>query len=252
MSAIVFTGTKGGVGVTTLAVNVAASMSRRGHTRLLSIGDGRDWSLHLRALANRTIGRVPASWTPAGASNEPFWTDAVLLGETLEVAAIVDGDLVSVDHLAIARDAIEASEEAVVVVDAGPVRAARALGLAPGGVLVNVIGADAVSLTAALNWRKTLTAYEENRSAWTVLHVLNLVDPRRPLCRDLEAIAMEALGEDLVVRMRTDASVANAVADGALIADHAPDSQTALDLAALVSRLDPRPEVAVIAEPLSA
>ena len=122
----------------------------------------------------------------------------------------------------------------------------RVMSLCPIGVHVRVVGADAVSMTAAIQQRDAFDESVAGNEGWSHYYLLNMIDPRRQLCRDLEAIAQEAFGGSLLARLRFDASVSNAAADGQLVADHAPHCQAAGDLNLLTDKIEAlAPDVSV-------
>ena len=75
MTVIVFSGVKGGVGTSTVAINIAGQMASREATRLLSTSDASDWSLHLRGLFARKDLNLPKSWSPATETSD-VWEKA--------------------------------------------------------------------------------------------------------------------------------------------------------------------------------
>ena len=68
-------------------------------------------------------------------------------------------------------------------------------------------------------------------------YVLNQVDPRRQLCRDVLALSRDVLGEALYGMVHQDEAVAEAAACQLTVLDYAPDSVASQDVMAIASRV---------------
>lgn len=226
MSLIILSSPKGGVGVTTLAAHLAAHYARHCETFLLGLGHGRDFELHFRNLFERD----PAP--DAQQDDENPWKNAHSAGGLHVLskpftAGVLTDALVGPAHRG----------EGVVIVDAPSMPLEVAQRFAEGGHLVCVLGADAVSLDAALRVTHVHPANDGPSSFGDTSFVLNKIDPRRQLCRDVEAIAQEGFKQGLVGRIRFDAHVPDAVAQGLLVDDFAASAQAVRDIADLAERL---------------
>ena len=105
------------------------------------------------------------------------------------------------------------------------------------GIVIRVLRADAACLSHVLQARSRFDENVGNFDGWRQFYILNFVDPRRQLCRDIESIAQEALGESLLFSFRFDACVPDAVADGQLVSDYSPHSQATSDFSQFADRL---------------
>jgi hypothetical protein len=203
--------------------------------------------LHLRGELAKAGQNPPRAWRPSVHARDQFWREATRIHEGFHAAALAGEQ----DALPVLGDWAQGVFESpppdgYLIVDAPALPISRALTLAPEGLLVHVISADPQSLTRVLEWRRDLSEIDAAGEDWRVRYILNQVDPRRPLCRDLASIAAQALGADLISQLSVDACVPSAAAEGALIADYAPYSQVAYDIAALADLIDPvvAPEMA--------
>jgi cellulose biosynthesis protein BcsQ len=68
-------------------------------------------------------------------------------------------------------------------------------------------------------------------------YVLNQVDPRRQLCRDVLALSRDVLGDDLYGIVHQDEGVAEAAACQLTVLDYAPDSAASHDITAIAQRV---------------
>jgi len=72
----------------------------------------------------------------------------------------------------------------------------------------------------------------------TLGYVLNQIDPRRQLCRDVLALSRDVLGEALYGMVHQDEGVAEAAACQLTVLDYAPDSIASQDIMAIAGRVD--------------
>lgn len=93
----------------------------------------------------------------------------------------------------------------------------------------------AVSLIDLDNAQERDIAREDGKRAWSaeIVYALNLVDPRRSLCRDMEALVKFKLGDALISTLHFDAAVPEAEGLAKAVGVHSPQSQFALDIAEL-------------------
>jgi cellulose synthase operon protein YhjQ len=68
-------------------------------------------------------------------------------------------------------------------------------------------------------------------------YLLNQVDPRRQLCRDVLALSRDVLGEALYGMVHQDEAVAEAAACQLTVLDYAPDSVASQDVTAIANRV---------------
>jgi cellulose synthase operon protein YhjQ len=68
-------------------------------------------------------------------------------------------------------------------------------------------------------------------------YVLNQIEPRRRLCRDVQAVARDLLGDRLFGTIHQDEAVAEAAACQSTVLDYAPESVAAHDIAAVANRV---------------
>lgn len=232
MNLIVFSSPKGGVGKTTLAAHVAAELATCRDVLLVTLDAGHDLAFHFHGadadLAGDRFHRIPATAVE-------LWAAAERVAASLRVAAL-SSPTEDAPSAAEAQTLIEmlGSEGPLVVVDAPMADLARARAMAgETGLLIYVLGADAACL-AAVPAAEAPAPVNDGQTAFC----LNLIDPRRALCRDVEAMAIQALGERLVARIRFDAHVPEAAAAGRLVREHAPASQASRDLRDFADLLD--------------
>lgn len=105
---------------------------------------------------------------------------------------------------------------------------------------VVVLLADAMSLALLPRLQRgdfVWTGARKDRKPPTVGYVLDQVEPRYRLCRDVLALAQEVMGETLLGTVHHDEAVAEAVACQSTIFDYAPDSVAAHDMAAVANRV---------------
>src|SRR6185312_5851416 len=103
---------------------------------------------------------------------------------------------------------------------------------------VVVLLADAMSLALLPRLQRgDFGADNPSRRPTQTGYVLNQIEPRRRLCRDVLALAHEVLGETLFGTVHHDEAVAEAVACQLTVFDYAPDSVAAHDMAAVANRV---------------
>jgi len=104
-----------------------------------------------------------------------------------------------------------------------------------------VLLADAMSLAALPKLQHGDYLLTAGTDAMPPLgYVLNQVDPRRQLCRDVLALSRDVLGDTLYGMVHQDEAVAEAAACQLTVLDYAPDSVASQDVTAVAQRLHGR------------
>jgi cellulose synthase operon protein YhjQ len=245
MPIIAFSSPKGGTGRTTLAATVGVALHRLGW-RVLAIDLDRQNALRLnfelpedlRGVAHEIDGT--RSWneiaveTPAGIYLVPF--GAVAPAEALRL------------HSQIAQNPgwlwqrlapLAEPRDLMVVLDLPPGPSGINLELdAYADLHVVPLLADAMSLAVLprLQRGEYLLVGDAQRPP-LVGYVLNQVDPRRQLCRDVLALSRDVLGDDLFGMVHQDEGVAEAAACQLTVLDYAPESAASHDITAIAQRV---------------
>lgn len=244
MPVVCFGSPKGGVGRTTLAATVGVALHRLGW-RVAAIDLDRQNALYLNfALPEDLHGILDdlddeRDWselaveTPAGIYLVPF--GAAAGADLMRVHAHVAA------HPGWLRQRLDpfiAQRDLIVVVDlpAGP--SAFNVELDPlADLQVVVLLADAMSLALLPRLQRgdySVTAADRQPQLG---YVLNQVDPRRPLCRDVLALSRDVLGDALYGIVHQDEAVAEAAACQLTVLDYAPESVASQDVAAVAQRV---------------
>lgn len=243
MSVVCFCSPKGGVGKTSLSINVAGVLARSGLRVLvvdldvqnslrlhvgIKLGDDRGWAPCL------VYGRsIREAVLPAGGS---------LL--VLPFGQVSSAQLHAVtDHLARnlnwLKDAIAPFIERgfVVVIDTPPgpsVYLDLTRQVSTLDVVILQADATSVSLLPTVEAQSFLGRPPEGSSR-LVRYVFNLVDLRRKLTRDVVALLRRRLGTAIMGIVNYDDSFGDAVAHQQLVVDRAPMSKAAADIRAVAS-----------------
>ncbi len=228
MPLILFTSPKGGVGKTTLAAHVAATLAARGHRVLaLDLDPQNALRLHLGLSIREESGFF------AGADQEANWRSAILdtpvrvsllpFGNAdprrvLELGAVL---LADPDRLAAPIGEMLADKGLVVVVDSAPgpsASVAAIASLADLAVVVMLADAGSASLipqvvSGRMYGRGTLASRMTERAAI----VLNQVDLDNPLSSTVLDSAAQMLGPRLLGAVCRDDAIAEALADRRLL-----------------------------------
>ncbi len=127
----------------------------------------------------------------------------------------------------------------VVVVDMPPGPSAFNVELDPlANLHVLVLLADAMSLALLPKLRRGDYLLTEAAARLPQIgYVLNQVDPRRQLCRDVLALGRDVLGDALYGMIHQDEAVAEAAACQLTVVDYAPDSGASHDIMAVAQRV---------------
>ena len=232
MPVICFGSPKGGVGRTTLTASVGVALHRFGWP-VLAIDLDRQNALRLnftlpdqlRGIAHE-IGSQ-RGWeeiaieTPVGIHLIPF--GAVSAAEAMRVQSHVQQNTGWLRRRVMP---FTAQPDLMVLLDMPPGPSAFNAELDPVADLhVVTLLADAMSLAILPKLRHGdyLLADAAERPP-QIGYVLNQVDPRRQLCRDIVALNRDVLGEALYGLVHQDEGVAEAVACQLTVLDYAPDS----------------------------
>lgn len=244
MPLVCFTSPKGGVGRTTLAATVGVALHRLGR-RVAAVDLDRQNALRLnfelpedlRGIGNESeSGREwseLAVETPAGILLVPFGT--VSAADALRVQSHIAQTPGWLRHnLAPFLD----QRDLLVVADmpAGP--SVVNLEIDPVADLhLLVLLADAMSLALLPKLQHGDYLLGADDRMPRLGYVLNQVDPRRQLCRDVLALSRDVLGDSLYGIVHQDEGVAEAAACQMTVLDYAPDSIASQDIMAIARRI---------------
>ncbi|MFN4090732.1 MAG: cellulose biosynthesis protein BcsQ [Alphaproteobacteria bacterium] len=239
---------KGGVGKTTLTANLGYELQRIGWQVLVVDFDSQNGlRLHYamplgdhRGLAVESVRNRP--WedlifeTASGVLLLPFGGIDNHAAQRLHT--FVRGDP---DWMRSRLEPFLAAPDVLVLVDLPPGRSVFLEQVSPlAEINLAVMLADATSV-AILPKLETGEFFEDAGGGWDtdrVHYVLNQVDIRRRLRRDVLTVLRGRLGERLAGVIYRDEAVQEAIGKQRLVADFAPDSKAAYDIAALARRLD--------------
>jgi len=237
---------KGGVGKTTLAATIGVGLHRIGW-RVIALDCDRENALRLHF--ELSSDDPPGIANDGGAGRD--WTELVIEAPS-GVFVIPFGNVAARDSARLSAHIgdnpgyvrrqltpfFEYRDLAVVVdMPSGPsVYEAEIDALAD--LHVAVLLADAMSLALLPRLQRgEFQCDNPSRKPSPVGYVLNQIEPRRRLCRDVLALAQEVLGETLFGTVHQDEAVAEAVACQLTVLDYAPDSVAAHDMAAVANRV---------------
>ena len=252
MPLICFASPKGGVGKTTLAANVARELVRAGH-EVVAIDLDSQNALRLpfgvplgdtQAFTSLLASR-PAPWredwghclraTPAGVQLLAYGPSDLAGAMTLAAAVSAEPELLA----APLRDLL-ARPGLYVVADTMPGPSpllAAALPLADLVVTVLLGDAGSVSLIPAVESGACYGVSATERAGGRFVYVLNQYDPRTRLGQPIADAVARHLGRRLLGRVYRDENVGEALAAQKLVADYAPASKAAQDMAQLAAAL---------------
>ncbi len=237
---------KGGVGKTTIAATIGAGLQRIGW-RVLALDLDRQNALRLHyELPNDELPGIADDFTTG-----KDWTELVV--EAPSGVFLIPFGMAGADDCQRLAGHIGANpgwirrqlapffeyRDLVMVVDMPPgpsVYETEFAGLSD--LRLAVLLADAMSLALLPRLQRgdfalDVGANERGKTGY----VLNQIEPRRRLCRDVVALAQEVLGDDLYGAVHQDEAVAEAVACQLTVLDYAPDSVAAHDMAAVANRV---------------
>ncbi len=236
---------KGGAGKTTLAATIGVALRRIGW-RVLALDCDRENALRLHfelpsdelpGIAND--GGAERDWTelavetPSGVFVIPF--GAAEASDSIRLTTLIGDNPGWVGRKL--APFFEYRDLAIVVdMPPGPsVYDAEIDTLAD--VHVAVLVADALSLALLPRFQRGDFGWGGAPRKSPTGYVINQVEPRHRLCRDVLVLGREVLGEALFGTVHHDEAVAEAVACRQTVLDYAPDSIAAHDIAAVANRI---------------
>lgn len=245
MPVISFTSPKGGVGRTTLAATVGVALRRLGW-RVLAIDLDRQNALRLnfdlaedlRGIVHEIEGTRPwnelAVETPAGIYLVPY--GAVPPAQAMRLHSHIGENP---GWLRQRLAPLAEQRDLMVVLDMPPGPSAFNNEVDPQADMhVIPLLADAMSLAVLPRLQRGEYLIGTGRQGPPqVAYVLNQVDPRRQLCRDVLALSRDVLGDDLFGMVHQDEGVAEAAACQLTVLDYAPESAAANDITAIAQRI---------------
>lgn len=244
MPLLCFTSPKGGVGRTTLAATVGVALHRLGW-RVVAVDLDRQNALRLNFELPEELPGIGADigggreWsdlvveTPAGISLIPF--GAASAADALRTQSRM------AENPGWLRDRLSRLAEprdVAVVADmpAGPTAINLELdAIADLHLLVLLADAMSLALLPKLQHGEYLLGADDRMPR--LGYVLNQVDPRRQLCRDVLALSRDVLGDALYGIVHQDEAVAEAAACQLTVLDYAPDSVACQDIVAIARRV---------------
>jgi cellulose synthase operon protein YhjQ len=244
MPLVCFTSPKGGVGRTTLAATLGAALHRLGR-RVVAVDLDRQNALRLNFELPEDLPGIAdeidsgRDWsklaveTPAGIMLIPF--GAVSAPQAMRVSAHVAQNP---GWLARQLRPLVDRRDLLVVADmpAGP--SAFNVEIDPLADLhLLVLLADAMSLALLPKLQHGDYLLAPGDRLPPLGYILNQVDPRRQLCRDVLALSRDVLGEALYGMVHQDEAVAEAAACQLTVLDYAPDSVANQDVMAIANRV---------------
>ena len=244
MPLVCLTSPKGGVGRTTLAATLGVALHRLGR-RVVAVDLDRQNALRLNfelpeelpGIADEIDGGRDwsdlAVETPAGIGLIPF--GAVSATQALRLSTQVTQNP---GWLGRQLRPLLDQRDLVVVADmpAGP--SALNVETDPLADLhLLVLLADAMSLALLPKLQHGDFVFGGGERMPSLGYVLNQVDPRRQLCRDVLALSRDVLGDALYGMIHQDEGVAEAAACQLTVLDYAPDSVASQDIMAIARRV---------------
>ncbi len=242
MFVLALTSAKGGVGRTTFAASLATVLAQRGVSVLvLELDPQNALSLHLGAV------QAPANGLAAGVLNGINPLDAALCNAD-GVYCLPFGQLeparLDAFRARVAREPawladllanINMNANTVIVLDAPPLPSLLAVqAVRAADFTLSVILCDMASVLALDTCERYHAAVAGSGG---FAHVLNQVNPTRPLRRKLALMLQQRLGKRLAAPVHQDESVSDALAQSMTVLQHAPFSQAAHDFQGLADWL---------------
>jgi cellulose synthase operon protein YhjQ len=244
MPLVCLTSPKGGVGRTTLAATLGVALHRLGR-QVVAVDLDRQNALRLNFELPEELPGIAdeidsgRDWselaveTPAGIALIPF--GAVSAAQALHVSAHAAQNQ---GWLGRRLQPLLEQRDLVVVADmpAGPT--AFNLEIDPLADLhLLPLLADAMSLALLPKLQHGDLVFAAGEQKPILGYVLNQVDPRRQLCRDVLALSRDVLGEALYGMVHQDEGVAEAAACQLTVLDYAPDSVASQEIRAIARRV---------------
>jgi cellulose synthase operon protein YhjQ len=247
MPILCFASPKGGVGKTTLAANVCSELARAGRRVVaIDLDPQNSFRIHfgvplhegagfMAALVQQLDWRQTIRRSKSGVALLPYGT--------LSMEGVVEASMrLTTDPELLAQPlrALAADPELAVVIDTAPGPSPHLGAILPlADLLVTVLLVDGVSVSL-------IPSVEDGRAYGRSIHLsrvafaLNQYDGRTRLGPALLSAAQRHLGTRLLGTVYRDESVAEAAAAQRFVADYAPSSKAAQDLASLTRVIDRR------------
>lgn len=239
---------KGGVGKTMLTANLAHELQRLGwQTVVVDFDLQNALRLHFAMLLSDSRGFANADWidrpweelvfeTPSGVLLLPFGTVPVEQARTLRHRIRSDRNWLR-SKLA----PFLAEPDVVVLADLLPghsIFLEAVSELADLDLAVLMADATSIAMLPRIECGEFFADRDGNPTAGTVRYVVNQLDLRRRLNRDVLTVLRTKLGERLLGVIYRDEYLSEAVASQRLVADFAPESKASYDIAALAANVD--------------
>ncbi len=244
MPLIVVGSPKGGVGKTTLTANLAVALQRTGR-QVTAVDLDSQNALRFLLVPDAAPGIGIAGCVARGLP----WQDCIQISNT-GVKLVSYGytsahdrlhlkQILSELRLSEALAGLAQSDTDVIIVDTAPGegRIQERLEQIADLELV-VLLADAGSTSLLPGYRDGLLLRQASEVSARTLGVLNQVDPRRRLSRDIDAFLCEHVQSRFIGKVHYDEALAEAAASGLTIVQTDPDSLAARDIRAMAERLD--------------
>jgi cellulose synthase operon protein YhjQ len=245
MSFVCFCSPKGGVGKTSISINVAGVLARAGlRVLVIDLDVQNSLRLHLGVQLGDERG-----WAPCLVNGRSIREGVIAGGGNLLVlpfGQVTSAELHAVsDHFARnvnwLKDTIAPFVERgfVVVVDTPPgpsVYLEQTRQLSTLDIVILQADATSVSLLPGVEAQSFLGRPPEG-SPRLVRYVFNLVDLRRRLTRDVVALLRRRLGRTMIGIVNYDDSFGDAVAHQQLVIDRAPSSKAAADVRSVAAAI---------------
>lgn len=245
MPLVCLTSPKGGVGRTTLAATLGVALHRLGR-RVVVVDLDRQNALRLNFELPEELAGIAdelgsgRNWhdmaveTPAGISLVPFGAVSAAQAMRMSTQAAQNPGwlgrqlrpLLDEDDLVVIADM--PAGPSIFNVEIDPLADLHLL----------VLLADAMSLALLPKLQQGDFVFAGDDRMPTLGYVLNQVDPRRQLCRDVLALSRDVLGEALYGTIHQDEGVAEAAACQLTVLDYAPDSVASQDIVAVAARVN--------------
>lgn len=244
MPLIVVASPKGGVGKTTIAANLAVALQQRGRRVTAVDFDSQDalkFILTEDPKPGLGIARCVATGRPWSDSALPGRSGLRLIpyGDSTPAERLHLKEVLDEDALAYALGSLLESDDDILLVDTAPGEGrlqARLEALAD--IQVIVLLADAGSMALVPNYRDGLLLRPAGAALPETLAVLNQVDPRRRLSRDISEFIAEHAGGRFIGEVHYDEALSEAAACGQTAMEAAPETLSARDIQAVAAKLD--------------
>ncbi len=243
MPLIVVGSPKGGVGKTTLTANLAIALQRTGR-QVTAVDLDAQNALRFLLLPDARPGTGIAGCVARGLP----WQDCVQIsnagvkvatyGHTGAAGRLRLKQILSGHQISEALASLAQSDTDIIIVDTAPGEGRIQERLAPIADLeLIVLLADAGSMSLLPDYRGGLLLRRAGEGSARTFGVLNQVDPRRRLSRDIDDFVSEHVQGRFIGKVHYDEALAEAAACGLPVVQAAPDSLAARDIRALAERI---------------